>query len=237
MLPNGETIYCMLPTGHDGKHRNDWRKIEWSPIRKEQKPMSDDGVVRNATRNRGVVTLGHDSSIQLRARCCAQLKQALINAQMAFDSVQSDLKEYGKQKRDEYNEAFRSNVVTVNVPYISSSGNPQFIQVTCTNRYTIDSVVVLNMEKEMDSDLFERLFTKEVKKVLKPNAEQVLRELLSEFGLKDDALNNAFDSLFDTEIEVSTTSVYEDEIKKAPEEVQKTLAPSVVRVEPSLKFP
>lgn len=207
-----------------------------------------DPAISGAKRNGkgSTVNLGFDPSIADQAAHASALKSALEKAKAEFEIVQSVMRDYGAQKRESYNNIFKTNITTVCVPYTVEttpdveSATPgretNYVQVICTNKYSVNQDSVLALENDMDPDVFAKLFAKDVTKVLKPNAEQLIRDLLGELGISGDELDNSMNSLFDTTVKVKTSESYEQEIKKAPETVQMVLGQTVTRVSPGLKF-
>lgn len=208
---------------------------------------TNDPAIAGAKKEKNVVRLGVDPSITETAGHCAALKDALDKAKAEFEIAQAEMRDYGAAKRELYNDTFRTNVTTVNVPFTvevpvdEASDTPgretRFVQVVCTNKYSVEVDAILSLEEEIDPTLFAKLFKKEETKVLKPNAEQLVRDLLAEMGLAGDDLENSMNTLFETKTKVSATKDYESEIKKAPEAVQTVLEQNVTRVKPGLKFP
>jgi hypothetical protein len=205
-----------------------------------------DPAIAGAKKDKNVVRLGSDPAIMDTAAHCAALKDALDKAKAEFEIAQADMRDYGASKRVLYNDTFRTNVTTVNVPFTvevphdEASPTPghetRFVQVVCTNKYSVDADAVLALEPEIDPDTFGKLFMKEETKTLKPNAEQLVRDLLGELGLEGDDLEGSMETLFETKVKVAATKSYEQEIKKTSEDVQHVLAQSVTRVRPGLKF-
>lgn len=207
---------------------------------------SNDPAIAGAQRSKNTVTLGTDPSIEDAARECAELKAALDRAEAQFKVRQAELREYGAAKRDKYNDTFKCNVTTVAVPFTvevpsdAESATPgrekRLVQVICSNKYSVAADTVLGLEKDL-GDLFPKLFHKEEEKLLKPNAEELIRNLLTELGISGEELETSMGALFETKTKVSTTEGYEQEIKSAPEDVQSVLSQAVKRAAPGLKFP
>jgi len=208
---------------------------------------TNDPAIAGAKKEKNVVRLGVDPSITETAEHCAALKEALDKAKAEFEISQSEMRDYGAAKRELYNDTFRTNITTVNVPFTievptdEASDTPgretRFVQVVCTNKYSVEQDAVRALEEEIDEATFTKLFTKTETKTLKPNAEQLVRDLLGELGLEGDDLENSMATLFETTVKIAATKEYEQEIKKAPEAVQTVLAQNVTRVKPGLKFP
>jgi hypothetical protein len=211
--------------------------------------QTNDPAIAGATRDKGskssTVKLGFDPSVAEKAAYAAGLKAALEKAEADFEISQAEMRDYGKDKRDVYNDTFKSNVTTVCVPYTIEVPNDQnsdtpgretrYVQVICTNRYSVQVETVLN-NRETLGDLYEKLFVEEHTKILKPNAESLIRDLLGEMGLKGDELENSMQTLFDEKVKVSTQEHYETEVKKASDEIRALLAQAVTKVSPGLKF-
>jgi hypothetical protein len=207
-----------------------------------------DPAIAGAKRNGkgSTVNLGFDPSIAEQASHAASLKYALDKAKSEFEIVQATMRDYGAQKRELYNNVFKTNVTTVCVPYLvettldAESATPgretSYVQVICSNKYSVNQDSVLALENDMAPEVFSKLFTKETTKVLKANAEQLIRDLLGEMGFAGEELDNSMNSLFETVVKVKTTESYEQEIKRAPETVQMVLGQTVTRVSPGLKF-
>jgi hypothetical protein len=208
---------------------------------------TNDPAIAGAKKEKNVVRLGIDPGITEAAAHAAALKEALEKAKAEFEIRQGEMRDYGAAKRELYNDTFRTNITTVNVPFTvevptdEASDTPgretRFVQVVCTNRYSVEQDAILALEEEIDPALFGKLFTKTETKTLKPNAEQLVRDLLGELGLEGDDLENSMATLFETTVKIAATKAYEQEIKKAPETVQTVLAQNVTRVAPGVKFP
>jgi hypothetical protein len=207
-----------------------------------------DPAIAGAKRNKNTVTLGLDPEVTEDAQYCAELKAALDTAKAQFEVYQSKLRDYGAGKRVKYNDAFKADVTTVQVPYLvevadgdGTEATPgreeKVVQVICTNKYSVAANTVLQLQKEMAADTFGRLFKIEESKVLKPNAEDLVRDLLTEMGIEGEELDTAMDRLFETKVKVTASKDYEQEIKKVDDSVQQILEQAVVRQAPALKFP
>jgi molybdopterin converting factor small subunit len=207
-----------------------------------------DPAIAGAKRNKNTVTLGLDPSVTEDAKTCAALKAALDTATAQFKVYQAKLRDYGSGKRVTYNDAFKANVTTVQVPFTvevadgdgmaeTPGREEKVVQVICTAKYSVAQDTVLALEKDMGEMLFKRLFEKSEEKVLKPNAEDLFRELLGELGLEGEELENAMERMFDTNTKVKATKTYEEEIKEAPDAIKQILDQAVVRQQPGLKFP
>lgn len=207
----------------------------------------NDPAIAGAKRDKNTVKLGFDPTITEQAQHAAALRAALKKAEAEFEIAQAEMRDYGAQKREAYNNIFKTNVTTVSVPYLVEcpvdevSDTPgretRYVQVICSNKYSVQTDAILALERDMEPEVFGKLFTKETTKTLKPNAEQLVRDLLGELGLQGEELENSMNSLFDTTTKVKTTEGYEQEIKQAPEPVRMVLSQTVTRVSPGLKFP
>lgn len=199
----------------------------------------NDPAIAGAKRNKNTVTLGVDPSFTEKAAQAAQLKAALEDATAAFAVLQGEVRDYGRTKRDKFNETFKADVTTVCVPYsVETPTGPEtkVVQVICANKYSLNSTILLNNRAEI-GESFDRLFTVEETKSLKPNAEELIRGVFSDMGLSGEELENAMSGLFDTTVKVSTKPDFEQESKKVSDAVKAILDVSVTRAAPSLKFP
>lgn len=221
---------------------------ESAPTKKPSSKLaveSQDPAIAGAKRNKNTVTLGLDPEFEATAKKCAKLNAALKTAQSLFEEVQGEVRDYGKNKRDVYNETFRCKVTTVNVPFTvdvpedSESKTPgietKFVQVICSNKYSVSIDTVLAMEEDL-GELFPILFKKEEEKILKKNAEGLFRKILEDLGLPEDKVEASMGLLFEERVKVSTTEDYEDEHKKLDDNIRNILDQSVTRQKPGLKF-
>lgn len=207
-----------------------------------------DPALAGAKRDKNVVRLGFDPAIAPKAQEAAELKAALEEAEARFALVQVDMRGYGADKRDLYNDTFKADVTTVSVPYsvevpaCDDSATPgretRYVSVVCTNRYTCqkDTVIGLRDSGALSQADFAKLFTLETTKTLKPNAEELVRGLLGEMGMVGDDLENAMASLFDTNTKLSVSKAYEKAVKEVDDATRTLLGQCVKRVEPALKF-
>lgn len=207
-----------------------------------------DPALAGARRDKNVVRLGFDPTIADKAQEAAELKAALEEAEARFALVQTDMRSYGAEKRELYNDTFKADVTTVSVPYsvevpsCEDSATPgretRFVSVVCTNRYTVqkDTVLSLRDAGSIAASDFSRLFVVDTSKRLKANAEELVRGLLGELGMEGDDLENAMETLFDTDVKVSASKAYEKAIKEVDDATRALLAQCVKRVEPGLKF-
>jgi DNA polymerase III delta prime subunit len=201
--------------------------------------MTDPAIAGAHLRAKNVVELGNDPNFTNRARYAGQLHAALKIAESNFEAVKSEARSYALEKRDLYNSAFKASVVTVAIPYsVDTPTGPEtrYMQVVCSNRYSVNQDMVLASRKELGG-LFDRLFTLEETKVLKPNAENLIRDLLVEQGMNREEVDIIMDELLDTKNRVSVSKNYEQtsaEIKDP--RIRAFLEQAVTRAAPSLKF-
>lgn len=201
--------------------------------------QNSDPAIAGAKRDKNTVKLGFDPGFNERAAYGAVLKHALERATSDFEIIQSELRDYGKGKRGVYNDAFKANVTTVCVPFnVDTPAGPEtkYVQVICSNKYSVVKDMILNNDEAL-GEWRDRLFTTEITKKLKPNAEELVRNLLSEMGLQGDELEASMGALFDTESKVSTREDFEQQSAAAPPEVRAILEQAVTRAQPGLKFP
>lgn len=202
-----------------------------------------DPALAGAKRDKNVVRLGEDAAIAAKAKEAAELKAALEEAEARFSMVQTDMRAYGAEKRELYNDTFKADVTTVAVPFRTEvPGGPgeetKYVSVVCTNRYTVQKDAALGLLEAavLTQRDFDALFVVETTKKLKANAEELVRGLLGELGMVGDDLENAMLTLFDTEVKVSAAKDYEKRIKEVDPDKRQLLAQAVKRVEPALKF-
>jgi hypothetical protein len=203
----------------------------------------NDPAIAGATMGKGasknVVTLGFDPAFAEKASTCAGLKEALERAKVEFEVLQAETRDYGKSKRELYNETYKANITTVKVPFevdVPGGGKEkQYISVVCSNKYSVQQDIILG-NKETLGELFPRLFVETTTKSLKPNAEELIRGILKEVGLGDEEVETSMQNLFDTTTKVTTTDTYEQESAKAPAPVKAILEQAVTRSAPSLRF-
>ena len=198
-----------------------------------------DPAIAGAKRDKNTVKLGFDPQFHERACYGAKLKAAMDRATSDFEIVQAELRDYGKGKRAVYNDAFKANVTTVCVPYpveVPGGTETKYVQVICSNKFSVVKDMILNTEEAL-GDWTPRLFSKEVTKRLKPNAEELVRNLLSEMGLQGEELEASMGALFETDVRVSTREDFEQQAASAPPEVRAILDQAVTRSQPGLKFP
>ena len=205
----------------------------------------NDPAIAGAKREKNTVRLGFDPGIAEDAEYAASLKQALERAEADFTIAQAKMRDYGKSKRDLYNDTFKSNITTVCIPYTIEVPNDQngntpgretkYIQCICSNKYSVQVETILN-NKETFGDTYDKLFNEETQKVLKPNADNLIRQVLVDCGMKAEELDLVMDSLFDVKVKVTTSENFESEAKKTPPDIQAILAQAVTRSQPGLKF-
>ena len=208
-----------------------------------------DPAIAGATRKgkSSVVKLGVDPSILEDAREAASLTSEIKKLTALFSVRQAKMRDYGASKRKAYNKVYRTDITTVDVPYTVEVPNDQnsdtpghetrFVQVVCANKYSVSDDPVLAAKDTVLAGWFEKLFSTEKTKVLKPDAETLIRKILSDNGIPEESMQKAMDLLFEEKTKVSTVEAFEAIEQEAPEEVRTFLAQSVTRQQPSLKFP
>ena len=185
-----------------------------------------------------VVTLGMDPTFTEKAKQCAGLKAALKQAESEFEILQAETRDYGASKRGIYNETFKASITTVKVPYeveTPTGKEVQTVSVICSNKYSVQKDIVLG-NKDALGDAYERLFVEDRTKSMKPNAEELIRGILAEIGLKPEEVESSMENLFEETVKVSTTENYEVESKKVPDHLKVVLDQAVTRAAPGLKF-
>lgn len=194
-------------------------------------PVSDPAI-SGAIREKNVVRLGEDPSILGKAKYAAEMKAVLEKAQSDFEAIQGEIREYGKGKREAFNDHFKTNVTTVAIPY----GDDKAVQVICANRYSVKKDIVLNNKDALGSAVTD-LFTIETTRSLKPKGEDLLRRLLVEVGIKADSVESVINQLTDVDYTVKTVEDYEQKAKLVTDTgVQEILNQAVARAAPALKF-
>lgn len=200
-----------------------------------------DPALQGATKKGSVVQLGLDPNFTERAKHCADLNDALKDAATAFSVLQTELRDYGAEKRSSYNELFNADAVTVCVPFeVDAPGQPngkekKFVQVICTNRYSVQEDVIKG-SKEVIGEYYDRLFEETTTRTLKPNAEDLLRNLFLELKMNPEQAEATLDALRDVRVSVKTREDYEKQSKHLPEAVKTILDQGVRRGQPGLKF-
>lgn len=202
--------------------------------------QTSDPAIAGAKRVRNVVELGTDPSISERAELCAAYKAEVDKAVASFDTLRSELRDYGKEKRDAYNAAFKTDVTTVCVPFKVEvpGGEPEtrFVQVVCTSKYSVQQDTILNSKEEL-GEHYDELFEETREQVLKPNAEELLRQVLTEAGVEEENLDATMAVLFEEKVKVAANADYEKKSQDVPEGVKAILSQAVTRQLPGLKFP
>lgn len=210
-----------------------------APGAPELAAQTQDPAIAGAKLNRTTVQLGLDPKFTATAKKAAELDAILKAAEADFKILQSEVRDYGKMKREVYNDAFKANVQTVGIPYeveTPTGLEKKYVQVTCTNRYSVQQEMVFGNREKFGESYF-KLFEEERVKTLKPNAEELIRGVLQENGLEGEDLEAAMSSLFEEEIKVKTTDKYEVEAKKVTDEhLVAVLDQAVVRAQPAVKF-
>ena len=200
--------------------------------------QTDDPALAGAKKDGSGILLGFDPAIAEEAAYAAKLKLALDSAEQEFVAAQDKMRRYGAEKRGAYNDLLHANVTTVKVPYTvdtPAGPEPRCVAVTCTNKYSVQSDVILG-NKNLLGDCYDRLIREERTKFLKSNAEELVRGLLSEVGLSAEEVETSMQSLFYEQVAVKTTECYEQEVKKVPSNVRLLLDKVVRRQQPALKF-
>jgi hypothetical protein len=186
------------------------------------------------------VILGFDPAIAATAERCAALHEALARAEAEFSVDQAAMRDYGAQKRGLYNDTYKSDVTTACVPFtVQGPGGPEtrHVQVICSKKYSVQQSMVLG-NKELLGAAYERMFVEETVKSLKPNAEELIRNVFAEVGLQGDELEAAMGQLFDEKTTVKARGeTYEEEFRKLPDQAKAVLDQAVTRSAPALKFP
>jgi hypothetical protein len=197
-----------------------------------------DPAIAGAKRDKNTVKLGVDPSFTERAAYGSKLKAALERATSDFEVIQAELRDYGRDKRRVYNDTFKTSITTVQVPYsVETPEGPEtkFVQVICSNKYSVQKDVVLNNQDSL-GEWKDKLFQVDTTKKLKPNAEELIRGIFADLGMQGEELENAMGSLFETETKVSTREDFEQQEAQAPAEVRGILSQAVTRAQPGLKF-
>ena len=200
----------------------------------------NDPAIAGAKRDKNTVKLGFDPSIAQTAERAAKLKEALEQAEAEFKVDQAAMRDYGIGKRGLYNDTFKCEVTTVQVPYVidvPGGTETKFVQVICSNKYSVQKDMVLG-NRDLIGPSFSRMFEESTTKSLKPNAEELIRNLLTEVaGLSGDELESTMNELFDTTVVVKATDKYESEYKSVSDDAKVVLDQAVTRAQPALKFP
>ena len=205
----------------------------------------NDPAIAGAKRDKNTVKLGFDPAVAAVAAHCARLKEALERAESEFKVDQSTLRDYGISKRGVYNDTFKCEVTTVQVPYTvdvpgesddAIAHETKYVQVICSNKFSVQQDIVLG-NKDLIGSPFERMFEETTTKSLKPNAEELIRNLLIEVGIKEEDVGATMSELFESKTVIKATDKYESEFKKLPDSVKLVLEQAVTRSQPALKFP
>jgi hypothetical protein len=206
----------------------------------------NDPAIAGAKRDKNTVKLGFDPAVAAVAAHCARLREALERAESEFKVDQSTLRDYGIAKRGVYNDTFKCEVTTVQVPYTvdvpgehdsddTIAHETKYVQVICSNKYSVQQDIVLG-NKDLIGSPFERMFEETTTKNLKPNAEELIRNLLIEVGIKEEDVGATMSELFESKTVIKATDKYESEFKKLPDAVKLVLEQAVTRAQPALKF-
>lgn len=206
--------------------------------------LSDPAMI-GAKRNKNTATLGFDPEFAPKVKHGAALAEAMKTAEALFKGVQAELREYGKNKRGLFNNIYKCNVTTVAVPFTvevpvtEDSATPghetKYLQVICTNKYSVSQDTVLALKEQL-GDNYGKLFSEETTTTLKPNAEELFKNILAQLGLDEAKVEKSMEVLFDKNTTVSTQEDYEQEHAKLDEQTQHILNQSVTRQQPGLKF-
>lgn len=196
-----------------------------------------DPAIAGARKVKDAVVLGLDVKITERAAYCVRAKEALERAEADYAVVQQEMRDYGASKRLAYNDAYKACVTTVKVPYeceTPSGKEVRAVSVVCTNKYSVDQTMITGNKHDL-GEAYDRLFVEETAKVLRPNAEELIRGVLREAGLSDSEVQSSMEALFEQKTKVSTRENYEREVLEMPIEVQERLAKMVRRQQPAVK--
>lgn len=187
-----------------------------------------------------VVLLGFDQGFAERAKQTADLHSALEDAEAAFSVLQTECRDYGDQKRIAYNETFNADMVTVCIPYeveTATGKETKYVQAVCTNKYSVQQDVIQG-SKEQLGEHYAQLFDESVTSTLKPNAEDLLRNLFVEqFKMNEDQVEATLNNLRDKKTVVKTKDDYEKKSRSLPEAVRTILDQGVKRQSPGIKIP
>jgi hypothetical protein len=194
-----------------------------------------DSIVAGAVPEKNMIRLPIDGAILPRAKRAAALHATAIKVGVELLKVQSELRAYGIEKRERYNEAFGAKITTVCIPYRLGE-QPLYVQVVCQNRYTVDSAIMLAKREELGAT-FDELFDVEETKVLKADAAELLDRVLIDCGIRGKQLERVKEVLFETQKRVKTKPDFETKSKSLAPAVAALLAKAVRRAEPSVKFP
>jgi hypothetical protein len=242
-----ETLSAQKPRAAKPSAVDSLRKMMRSAAPQEPcvpEAVASDPVLAGARLVKNVVQLGPDPELESVARA-AYTAGAVARRAAARLAKQTDrIRAYGVEKRAAYNDAFRAEVATVAVPFrldpsappSSPEGEVRYVQVTSSNRYSVNQEVAL-ANKEALGDAYGKLFVEETSKRLRPNTEGVLRGILEQAGLKPDELEEAMGLLFEETIVVRASEVMERESKALPEALHPVVAQIATRAQASVKIP
>lgn len=203
-----------------------------------------DPAIAGAKRDKTVVRLGLDPAQEPAVREAVAAHAAKSAADARYAVSQEKLRDYGASKREAYNAAFRADVTTVAVPYRqdpeaptdTQAGEVRYVQVVCTNKYSVNKDLVL-ANRERFGDAYSKLFVESRQKVLKPNAEELIRGLLEQMGVVGEELEASMSTLFDEQVSVSATKEFETVSKAQDENVRAILKQVATRSQPAVKIP
>jgi hypothetical protein len=200
----------------------------------------NDVAIKGAKRVKNKVRLGLDLEFEGTAKQAAEAKRSLEKAEEAFKIYQGQVRDYGIAKREIWNDTFKANDTTVEIPYevdTPEGKEEKVIQVICSNKYSVRAETVEQVKGNL-GEQYDRLFTETTDKILRPNCVDLMRGILVEAGMGEDEVDAAMDQLFEEKTKISTTAEYEQEVKKLEDEDLKAiLDQAVTRSQPSLKFP
>lgn len=199
-----------------------------------------DPALVNAKRDKTKVVLSFDPGFAKKAAETAILHHKLEKAQADFTLLQAEMRDYGRNKRDKFNDLFKTNVTTACVPYEvetpDGTKETRYVQVICSHKFSVQSDMILGARESL-GEWMDRLFVVKTEKRLRPNAEDVIRNVLVEAGLTSEQADSAMASLFETVQKVEVREGYESDVKKVPPSVADILTQAVTRAAPGLKFP
>lgn len=193
-----------------------------------------DPALAGAKRNKSTVTLGVDPAISEDAATCARLRAALDDAAASFAEFQVKIRDYGRAKRERYNELYKAQVTTVEVPYLDGQ-EKRVVQVICSNKYSINSDAK-NL-RPLLGERYDLLFREDQTKTLRPNAEDLFQSILQENGIVGEDLERAMSVLFEETSTVTVRADFEEQKKKLLAAESNAVDQFVTRAQPGLKFP
>jgi len=164
-----------------------------------------DPVVAGAKRDRNTVKLAYDPDFAWRAAEGARVKAELDKVSNEYELLQNELREYGMQKRSLYNEAYRTTIATVAIPYLTApeGGEMKSVQVICSNKYSIKKDMIVNNEDVLGGWM-QKLFNVETVTKLRPDAEEKIRQVFVGLGMQGETLAQMMGTIFETEFKIST---------------------------------